>query len=109
MAIYKKGATLLIAIEFTEEEFTAIYPHDTLIAECENSTKEYPLITTFDVPNRTLLLSADTEPFTKGNYKVDVRIEKDGIVIFIPQDTYITFQIIAPVSEVGNEVETDAG
>ena len=41
MPAYKKGATLGIEIEFTEEEWAEIHPWDEILSECENSTTEY--------------------------------------------------------------------
>lgn len=109
MSIYKIGATLQIVLEFTEEEFDSIYPFDSFLAECENSSKEYTLNYTIDVENRTILLSRETDDFTRGTYKVDIRIEKDGLTTFFPKDSYITFQMIPPVSEPANQVNTNVG
>ena len=57
MPAYKKGATLGIEIEFTEDEWAEIYPWDEILSECENATTEYPLTITTDVQARTILLS----------------------------------------------------
>lgn len=109
MATYKIGATLQIVLEFTEEEFNTIYPFDLFMAECENTTTEFVLPHTVDVANRSILLQRSTADFTRGTYKVDCRVEKDGIITFFPKDTYITFTMVPPVAEVGTEVNTDAG
>ena len=104
MPAYKKGATLGIEIEFTEEEWAEIYPWDEILSECENATTEYPLTITTDEQTRTILLSSPTDNFLKGFYKADIRIVKNGTVMFIPKEGYINFTITAPVSEVANEV-----
>lgn len=106
MPAYKKGATLGIEIEFTEEEWAEIYPWDEILSECENATEEYPLTITTDVQARTILLSSSTDSFLTGLYKADIRVVKNGIVMFIPKKGYITFTIVNPVSEVANEVTT---
>ena len=80
MPAYKKGATLGIEIEFTEEEWAEIYPWDEILQECENATTEYPLTITTDVQARTILLSSPTDNFLKGFYKADVQA---GIVLQI--------------------------
>ena len=108
MPAYKKGATLGIEIEFTEEEWAEIYPWDEILSECENATTEYPLTITTDAQARTILLSSPTDNFLKGLYKADIRIVKNGTVMYIPKKGYINFTITAPVSEVANEVTTDA-
>ena len=108
MPAYKKGATLGIEIEFTEEEWAEIYPWDEILSECENATTEYPLTITTDVQTRTILLSSPTDTFLKGFYKADIRVVKNGTVMFIPKEGYINFTITNPVSEVANEVTTDA-
>ena len=108
MPAYKKGATLGIEIEFTEEEWAEIYPWDEILSECENATTEYPLTITTDAQARTILLSSPTDNFLKGFYKADIRVVKDGTVMFIPREGYINFTITNPVSEVSNEVTTDA-
>lgn len=107
MPAYKKGATLGIEIEFTEEEWAEIYPWDEILSECENATTEYPLTITTDVVARTILLSSSTDNFLKGFYKADIRIVKNGTVMFVPKEGYINFTITNPVSEVANEVTTD--
>lgn len=108
MPAYKKGATLGIEIEFTEEEWAEIYPWDEILSECENATTEYPLTITTDAQARTILLSSPTDNFLKGFYKADIRVVKNGTVMFIPKEGYINFTITTPVSEVANEVTTDA-
>lgn len=107
MATYKIGATLQIVLEFTADEFSAIYPFDSFQAECENTNTEFPLTHTIDVANRRILLTSPTDSFTRGTYKVDIRIEKDGIVTFFPKDTYITFNMIFPVADLVNKVNTN--
>ena len=104
MPAYKKGATLGIEIEFTEEEWAEIYPWDEILSECENATTEYPLTITTDVVTRTILLSSPTDSFLKGFYKADIRIVKNGTVMFVPKEGYINFTITNPVSEVANNV-----
>ena len=104
MPAYKKGATLGIEIEFTEEEWAEIYPWDEILSECENATTEYPLTITTDAQARTILLSSPTDNFLKGFYKADIRVVKNGTVMFIPKEGYINFTITTPVSEVANNV-----
>ena len=104
MPAYKKGATLGIEIEFTEEEWAEIYPWDEILSECENATTEYPLTITTDEQARTILLSSSTDNFLKGFYKADIRIVKNGTVMFIPKEGYINFTITTPISEVANKV-----
>lgn len=108
MPAYKKGATLGIEIEFTEEEWVEIYPWDEILSECENATTEYPLTITTDAQARTILLSSPTDNFLKGFYKADIRVVKNGTVMFIPKEGYINFTITTPVSEVADEVTTNA-
>ena len=107
MPAYKKGATLGIEIEFTEEEWAEIYPWDEILSECENATTEYPLTITTDTQARSILLSSPTDNFLKGFYKADIRIVKNGTVMFIPKEGYINFTITTPVSEAANEVTTN--
>ena len=107
MPAYKRGATLGIEIEFTEEEWAEIYPWDEILSECENATTEYPLTVATDEQTRTILLSSPTDDFLKGFYKADIRIVKNGTVMFIPKEGYINFTITTPVSEVADEVTTN--
>ena len=107
MAVYKIGSTVQILIEFTEDEFDAVFPNEEFVAECEiTGGVEYPMIVTTDAVNRTVLLRADTTNWTKGRYKCDIRVRKNGIVTFIPQNSYIEFELIAPVTEAGSVVQT---
>ena len=108
MSSYKKGATLGIEVEFTEEEWAEIYPWDEILSECENSTTEYPLTITTDAQTRTILLSSPTDNFLNGLYKADIRIVKNGTVMYLPKDGYINFKITSPVSEVANRVNANA-
>ena len=104
MPAYKRGATLGIEIEFTEEEWAEIYPWDEILSECENATTEYPLTITTDVQARTILLSSPTDDFLKGFYKADIRVVKNGTVMYVPKEGYINFTITTPVSEVTTNV-----
>ena len=107
MATYKIGATVQIVIEFTEDEFAAIYPNDEFTAEAEiTGGAEYPLAVTWDIPSRTALLRAETSNWSRGRYKCDIRVVKNGVTAFIPLDEYITFDVIAPVTEAGTIVNT---
>ena len=107
MSSYKKGATLGIEVEFTEEEWAEIYPWDEILSECENTIIEYPLTVTTDVQTRTILLSSTTDRFLTGAYKADIRIVKNGTVMFIPKKGYINFTVINAVSEAADGVTTN--
>lgn len=107
MATYKQGATLQILLEFTDEEFEAIYPFDSFLAEAEVSGgQEYELDYVVDVSTKTILLSSPTDGWNKGAYKCDIRIVKNGITSFIPPETFIQFNIINPVSETESVVNS---
>ena len=109
MSTYKRGSTLQILLEFTQEEWDAIYPHEEFLAECEiTGGVEYELTPTFNIPERTILLRSPTDGWTRGRYKCDVKIVKNGITSYIPPNSYIEFEIIAPVTETetANEVST---
>ena len=108
MSAYKRGATLGIEVEFTEEEWAGIHPWDEIFSECENSTTEYPLTIATDAQTRTILLSSPTDNFLNGLYKADIRIVKNGTVMYVPKDGYINFKITSPVSEMADEVNTNA-
>lgn len=107
MAVYKIGSTVQILIEFTEDEYAAIFPNEEFTAECEiTGGVEYPMTIIQDAANRTVLLRANTTSWTKGRYKCDIRVTKNGITTFIPQNSYIEFELIAPVTETGSVVDT---
>jgi len=107
MATYKIGATVQILLQMDQEEFDAIYPHTSFMAEAEiTGGQEYQLTPTIDVLNRSILLTANTTGWQKGQYKCDIRIVKNGMTLFIPADSYITFNLVPPVTETANEVNT---
>lgn len=107
MPTYKRGSTLQILLEFTDDEWDAIYPNEEFLAECEiTGGVEYQLTPTFDTVNKTILLRSPTEGWQRGKYKCDIKIVKNGITSYIPADSYIEFDIIVPVTEIPNEVGT---
>lgn len=107
MAVYKIGATVQILLEFTDAEFTALFPNDEFVAEAEiTGGVEYPMTIIIDEPTRAVLLRADTSTWNKGRYKCDIRVSKNGITTFIPLNTYIEFELVSPVTETGSVVDT---
>lgn len=107
MTKFKIGATLQLLLEFTEEEFDAIYPNEEFLAEAEiTGGAEYTLTPTIDVAARSILLSASTTGWTRGRYKCDIRVTKNGVVSFLPADSYIEFELISPVAEIASQVNT---
>ena len=100
MATIKRGATLKVTLEFTAEEWAAIYPWDSIRAEAQQGMVEHDFQITVDAPNRTILLTLPTQPLGLGQWAFDVRAEKaSGESIFMPPDKMFAFSLVEGVTE----------
>lgn len=105
MAIYKAGTNVKFLLQFDDEKWLALYPFDSIRAEAkptktrENGVAEYEMLITVDEATKSVLVSANTTGWPKANYRFDVRIEKNGEFVYIPDKTNVEFSIINPVTD----------
>lgn len=103
--IVKRGATVRVTMEFTEIEWAAIYPWESIKSEAQMGATGSPTFVEheFDIVSdpvaRTLKLSAPTTAWGFGSYQFDVRVEKGGESIFIPAETSLSISIVEGVTE----------
>lgn len=102
MSIFKLGQTIKFIIQCeTDEEWSAIYPNELILAEARlGKSVTYEFTTTVDVASRSILFQADTSTWRIGEgFEADVKIRKNNENIYIPAgNQYINFDIVAPVA-----------
>lgn len=96
---FKRGATARILLDqFTDEEWAAIHPWDAIKAEAQQGAVVHPMTVTFDADARTILLSADTSAWSLRLARIDVRIERGGVTVYLPGASTLQAEIISPVT-----------
>lgn len=105
MTMQKSGTTVKFLFQFDDENWSALYPFDSIRAEAKpakplaNGITEYEMVVTVDEATKSVLVSANTLGWPKANYKFDLRIEKNGEYIYIPNKTNVEFYVINPVTD----------
>lgn len=100
MATIKRGATLKVTLELTDEEWAAIYPWASIRAEAQQGIVEHEMTVTTDPVTRTILLTLPTQPLAFGKWTFDVRAEKaNGESVFMPPDRVLDFTVAEGVTE----------
>lgn len=100
MATIKRGATLKVTLELTAEEWAAVHPWESIRAEAQQGIVEHDFQITVDAPNRTILLTLETQPLSLGQWAFDVRVERaSGESVFLPPDKMFAFTLIEGVTE----------
>lgn len=106
MSIYKQQSTVKILLEFTDDEWSNLWPYDSVKAEAEipkvpNGETEFLFTVLPDELTKSILLTAATdENWPVGVYRADIRFEKNGEFLFYPEGSeFITFTITRPVTD----------
>lgn len=96
---FKRGATARILLDqFTDEEWAAIHPWDSIKAEAQQGSVVHPMTVTADPEARTILLSADTSGWLLRLARVDVRIVRGGVTVYLPSASTLLIEITSPVT-----------
>lgn len=95
-AFHKKGATFNLIIEMEPEQFTALFPNEGISCNVRIGGDVFP--TLVQVGSNVLLISADTTNWRVGRAELDIRIEQNNIVVMLPQDGIITFEVVPSVT-----------
>lgn len=96
---WKRGATARILLDqFTDEEWAAIHPWDEIKAEAQQGAVVHPMTVTFDPEARTILLSAETSSWLLRLARIDVRIERGGVTVYLPGASTLLIEITSPVT-----------
>lgn len=105
MTMQKAGTTVKFLFQFDDQKWSALFPFDSIKAEAKptkplaNGIEEYEMVVTVDEATKTVLVSANTSGWPKANYRFDLRIEKNGEFIYIPDKNNVEFSIINPVTD----------
>ncbi|WP_373945111.1 hypothetical protein [Paracoccus marcusii] len=96
---FKRGATARILLDqFTDEEWSAIHPWGAIKADAQQGSIIHPMTITADPDARTILLSADTATWSLRLARVDVRIERGGVTVYLPGASTLQVEIVAPIT-----------
>lgn len=94
----KKGSTLELVIEFTDDEWDSMADDAQVTSEVKTGSAEYPLTVEFDESKKIISLSADTSNWIVGTYKADVFFIVNDRRIYIPGEDFIRFELINPIT-----------
>lgn len=96
---FKRGATARILLDqFTDEEWSAIHPWSEIEADAQQGSVIHPMTVTTDPDARRILLSANTVGWLLRLARIDVRIERGGVTIYLPGASTLQIEIVAPVT-----------
>ena len=96
---WKRGSTVQILLDqFNDDEWDAIHPWDSIRAEARQGSVVYPMTVTFDADARNILLSADTSTWALRLARMDVRIERGGVTVYLPGASTLQAEITLPVT-----------
>ena len=95
-AFHKKGATFNLIIELEPDEFTALFPNDGV--SCNVRIRGEVFSTLVQISEPFIVATANTNEWTVGMAELDIKIQKNGSVLLIPQDGIITFDVIPSIT-----------
>lgn len=96
---FKRGATARILLDqFTDEEWGAIHPCDEIKAEAQQGAVVHPMTVTFDPEARTILLSANTSTWSLRLARIDARLVRNGVTVYLPSASSLLIEITSPVT-----------
>ena len=78
MSEYKQGVPFQALGEFTPEEWSEIYPWDSIRSEAQTGQTEHEMTITVMPEVRAILIEADTHPMALGTYIFDVLTITNG-------------------------------
>lgn len=94
----KRGATVLLALQFTEQEWEAMAPITESTAKLRIGNQYYSFNVTVNAANRALLLRSETAAWDIGTGQFDVSAVHGGKIAAFPQLTNVPFPVIQGVS-----------
>lgn len=100
MTSIKRGATFKATLEFTEQEWAAIYPWDAIEAEVGQGSKRYPLNIQVNAAARTVtLVRVNTSLWVVGPAAFDVWITRGSQKLPFPASSNIRLNVIEGITE----------
>lgn len=94
----KRGATLLLAVQFTAEEWARIAPVTEARAACRVAGDVYTLVTTINPTLRAFIMRSETTGWKTGTAEMDVTLIHGSRTAAIPELTNIRFPVAQGVS-----------
>lgn len=96
---FKRGAALRALLQFTDEEWAAIWPWDEVSAQARQGAAVHPVTVTVDDARRRVTLTADTSGWLLRLARIDLRAVRGGTVAYIPGTSDLLVSIVPPVTE----------
>lgn len=97
----KKGSTFKGLFEFTDDEWSVIYPYETIEADVRDKAGVFHDTTlTANTGAKTIAILANTAEWATGPAQMDIRITMaNGEVIMIPNDSTIALTVLESVTD----------
>lgn len=94
----KQGATFAVAVKFTDEEWSRIYPWTSVTSSVRQGSRVFPLTVAIDAAAKSLTLSAtssNTSLMAVGvDAILDLWVDRGGVKIPIPSKQNITMSVV---------------
>lgn len=94
----KRGATVLLALQFTAEEWALMTPIAETAAKIRVGGTVYSFTTTVDQANRAILLRSETAGWKIGKGELDAMAVHGGKTTLFPQLANVDFPVIQGVT-----------
>ncbi|WP_103171621.1 hypothetical protein [Paracoccus sp. SY] len=94
----KRGATVLLALQFTPEEWALMVPISETAAKVKVGGSTYSFTTTVDQANRAILLRSETSGWKIGKGELDAMAIHGGVTTLFPQLANVDFPVIQGVT-----------
>lgn len=94
----KRGATLLLALQFTVDEWALLQPITETASKLRIGERLYGLTTTVNQASRAILIRAETDGWDIGKGEIDAMAVHNGIKTAFPQLENVDFPVIQGVT-----------
>ncbi|MCT4334271.1 hypothetical protein MU516_15505 [Paracoccus sp. YLB-12] len=95
----KQGATLRAALAFDQAEWDQVFPADNIRCEARLGGVLRPVTVTPRQDLLCVIFSADTSDWPIGENHLDLRVERNGFTVYIPELATVAIPILEHVTE----------
>lgn len=95
----KQGATFRAALVLEQSEWDQVFPIGTLRCQARSGTILHPVTVTPRPDLLCIIFSADTSSWPIGDNHLDLRVERNGFTVYIPELANVAIPIIEHVTE----------
>ncbi len=94
----KRGATVLMALQFTPQEWSLLHPIAETAAKIKINGTLHSFTTTVNAANRAIIIRSETSGWPIGNGVLDAMAIHNGITTLFPQLVNVPFPVVEGVT-----------